>query len=354
MILLPVRLHWREKAAVILERKLPSPGKITVKVGEAVHPEDVVGEAEISGGFRKINLAEILGISSSSLPHKLTKKPGDVIYKGEPLAKLRKMLGLRRIVYLSPVDGVVEEINGGEVTIRFAPQITKLSAGFGGVVGKVIPGEKVFLKTTATTIAGVVGAGRERFGSLKVIGKNNEFLLPQHLDSSCVGKIVVGGAIVTSDTIEKALAIGVKGVVTGGINFHETLGWTEGSDIGLTIVALEGYGFHPISEELTSEIGRYEGQYAAISGERAEVLIAVEGETKIRETPAWRELQLGDTVRVVAGSDIGKWGQTEVVSSDEAELPSGLKAKLVTFRYNGDRVAAPIQNLEIIDFKEKK
>lgn len=334
-----------------IERRLPSAGKLLVKPSDKVSPEDIVGEAEISGGFRKINLAQILGISTSSVIKVLVKKEGEVVYKGEPLARSRRLLGLRSKVYLSPVDGVVEAVEGGEITIRFAPSEIQLSAGFSGVVESVTEGEQVSIRTTAARILGAVGAGRERFAHLKVVGKPGEFLLPQHLDSTAAGKVVAGGAVVTADTIEKALAIGVKGLITGGVNSHETLGWSEGSDLGLTIVAIEGYGFHPIGDDVYEALTKYDGQYVAISGEKAEVLVSVQGEPVAKTPPAWRELKLGDTVRVVAGADLGKAGPAEAVSASPVKLESGLTTKVVSFKCEGEKIISPWQNLEIIRIK---
>lgn len=347
-MILPVRFRYLSSAQVRVERKLPGPGKILVKPGDLVKQEDVIGQAEISGGFRKIQLSQILGISAEDLSKTLVKKPGDAIYKGEPLAKSSGFMGLRRKVYLSPADGVIENIQDGEVTIRFVPSEMKLSAGFNGEIKEVEEGKLAIVQTSAAKISGTVGEGRTRFGNIKVLGKFDEFLLPQHLDSGTVGKIIVGGALVTSDTIEKALAIGVKGLVCGGINFHETQGWTEGSDIGLTIVATEGYGFHPLGEDILNALTHHDGQYAAIAGETAQIYVAVDGETKDDEDLGWRELKLGDIVRVVGGQDMGKFGSAEEITKEDVKLPSGLTSRVVTFKFNSENVAAPWQNLEII------
>lgn len=351
-MILPVRLRFQKDAVIRIERRLPGPGKLLIRVGDAVKPDDVIGEAQVSGGFRKINLSQILSISGAEISKALLKGAGQTVYKGEPLARSKKFLGLRTQVYLSPVDGILEDVTDGEVTIRFVPAEIKLTAGFSGTIESISEGESVIVRTTVAKVRGVTGVGRERFGTFKVVGHPGEFLLPQHLDASAVGKIVIGGAIVTADTIEKALAIGVKGLVAGGINFHDTLGWSEGSDIGLTIVSLEGYGFHAIGPDIMDQIAAYDGQYGGISGERSELYIASGVEGKDKEVPAWREVKVGDTVRVVAGADLGKLGPVTKVSSDEKPLQSGLRSKLLSFKYQDGEVEAPWQNLEIVGDKK--
>lgn len=354
MILLPVRLRFQEKAVVKIERRLPGPGKVLVRSGDQVSPDEIVGEAQISGGFRKINLSNLLGITAGEVNRALLKKPGEVVYKGEPLARSSKLLGLKRKVYLSPADGVIEEAVAGEVTIRFAPTEVTVTSGFNGIIESVAEGEAVTVRTNVARIKGVVGAGHERFGHLRLAHKPSEFLLPQHIDASDSGKIIVGGAIVTADTIEKALALGVRGIVTGGINFHETLGWTEGSDIGLTIVSLEGYGFHSIDPGLYKSLSRYEGRYAAISGQTASLLISIDEEAEESADPGWRELQLGDTVRIISGENLGQVGQAESVSTKPVTLESGLTSTVVTLKVGGGKMIAPWQNLEIVEIREPK
>lgn len=350
-MILPVRIPFQERAVVTVERHLPGPGKIMVRVGEEVTPDTVLGEAQISAGFRKVSLAQTLGVSPGSVEKILIKKPGEVVYKGEPLARAKKLLGLRSSVYLSPAEGVVEGVQDGEVTIRLVPSEVKLLAGFNGQVNEIKEGEGVTIKTIASRTKGVFGIGRERFGTIRLAGKRDEFLLPQHLDAECVGKIVVGGALLTGDTIEKALAIGVKGIVTGGINFHETLGWAEGSDVGISIVVTGGYGLHPIDEAIYKALGGHEGQYGSISGGSGEVLISGSGEAKGKPAPLWKELKLGDVVRVVAGADLGHSGPAEKISTEEVKLSSGISAKVVTFKGPGGDEIAPWQNLEIVGLK---
>lgn len=349
MTLLPVRLRFQDRVVVRIERRLPGPGKVLVKPGDQVTPEETVGESQISGGYRKINLSGLLGLGSKEVAKSLLKKPGDVVYKGEPLARSSKFLGLKRRVYLSPVDGVVEELLEGEVTIRFAPTEVKVASGFTGTIESVSEGEAVTVRTNAAKIRGIVGAGHERFGHIRIVGKPGEFLLPQHIDSSDSGKIVVGGAIVTSDTIEKALAIGVRGLVTGGINFHETLGWSEGSDIGLTIVSLEGYGFHPINEDLFKDISRFDGKYASISGPDATVIISIEGSAQESSSPSWRDLKLGDSLRIISGEGLGRVGLAEAVSTKPVQLDSGLMASVITLKVGSEKMMIPWQNLEIVE-----
>jgi hypothetical protein len=350
-MILPVRPRFKDSTTADIERLLPGPGRILVQVGDRVEPEDVVGEAEISDGIRQINFSQMFGVKPSEVEKVLTKKKGEVVYKGEPLAKFKRFLGLRQQVYISPVDGVVDEVSDGNVTIRFAPTEAKLAASFGGIVSSINEGQSLTISTNAAIIKGVVGAGEQRFGKLKVVGKGGDFLLPQDLSADSTDKIVVGGAIVTADTIEKALAIGVRGLVTGGVNFHETLGWVQGKDAGLTIMALEGYGFHHINSDLLEELEKLNGRYATINGESATLSVAIDGQAKEDHPALYREVAVGDTVRVVAGAELGKTGKVEKISVDEIKLDSSLMDQVITVKVDGHNLVSPWQNLEIVEVK---
>lgn len=350
-MILQVRPRFLDRRLVKLKRTLPGPGRILVKQGDVLHQDDVIGEAEISDGIRQIDFAQMFGVSPDKAQDLLTKKPGELVYKGEPLAKFSKMMGLRTQVYVAPIDGILESIDGGVASIKFIPVAEKILASFDGTISDVAEGESVTIQTVASLFKGVTGFGGQRFGRVKYIGKGSDILLPQDLTADSTDKIVIGGALSTADTIEKAVAIGVRGIVTGGINFHETMGWGM-RELGITVVVLEGFGFHHIGRDLKDRLEKIDGNYAAISGDQAMLSVAVDGEGSDSQDPQYQELQSGDTVRVVAGESLGRLGVVHKISSSAEALLTGAKEVVVTFKSDEQDLVVPWQNLEIISSKK--
>jgi len=348
-MILPVKRRVAEKEEVLITRRLVAPGKIVVRVGDKVSEEDILGTAEVSSGVKEIDLASMFGVSAEDVEKGLVKEVGQAVARDEVLFQVKKMLGLRRAEYTSSVEGTISDVRDGVVSIKSNPTEVPLKAGFAGVVEKVYEGEAVEIKAVATTIRGVNGFGKLHFGEIKVVGRGNEILLPQDLDSDCSGKIVVGGALLAADTIEKALAINVVGFVTSGINFREAVSFSTREKAGLGLLILEGYGLCSFDKELLELLAKLDGHYAALDGEEAVLMVATGGQGGKSASQPWRELKTGDAVRVVDGVELGKIGKVSKIEAGEGALPSGLTTKLIKIETKEGDISIPWQNLEILD-----
>ena len=85
-----------------------------------------------------------------------------------------------------------------------------------------------------------------------VLSKSKEDALTEdQITEECTGKIIVGGSIVDGPTLKKAVEIGVRGIIVGGIRDADLatfLGYSIGVAItgeegmGLTLILTEGFG----------------------------------------------------------------------------------------------------------------
>ena len=140
-----------------------------------------------------------------------------------------------------------------------------------GTVTETVPNEGITVETYGTYIQGIFGVGGETVGNLTVVAETPsdvltaEQILPDHRDN-----ILVGGSLVTTDTIQKAIQQGVRGIIAGGIDdadLRELLGYelgvaiTGSEEIGITLVITEGFGSIAMAEQtfvLLKARGRYE------------------------------------------------------------------------------------------------
>lgn len=348
-MILPVKRRYIEREEVAIVRRLGAPGKIVVRVGDKIASEDHLGTAEVTSGVREIDLGVMFGVNSAEVEKGLLKEVGQPVVRGEGLFKVKKMLGLKSEEYDSPVEGVLSEVRDGVVSIKSNPVEVVLKAGFAGEVEKVYEGEAVEIKATATVVRGVTGVGKLHFGELQVVGRGADMLLPQDLDADSGGKIVVGGALLAADTIEKALAIGVVGFVTGGINFREAVSFSTREKAGLGLLILEGYGLHRFDKELLDKLKDLDGRYGALDGEEGVLYVAREGKGEKVSGQPWRELKSGDTVRVVAGPELGRVGKVVKIGTEDEELRSGIMSKLLKIETQDGEITIPWQNLEILE-----
>src|SRR2546422_984367 len=96
-----------------------------------------------------------------------------------------------------------------------------------------------------------------------------------HFTAAHAGKIVVGGAFVGAEALARARAVGVKGVVVGGMHDQDLralLGFDLGvaitgtETVGFTLVLTEGFGRIPMARRTFELLRQLDGRKTSISG----------------------------------------------------------------------------------------
>lgn len=336
-----------------LERKFPGSCKVAVRIGDSVEPESVVAHCEISAGQRLIKIAHSLGVSARDVKRYLLRKVGDRIYRGEIIARKKNILGLGKREIRSPADGIITEIDAnGDIIVKFLPTLVKLAAGAKGIVA-TIGQESIFIKSSGIQIKGHAGSGRVRDGLIKLIAQPSEFITPQKITADSAGNILVGGSVLERAAVEKALTLGVHGIVVGGINHRDFLSLGVGSDVGITVLVTEGFGIAPIGKDIFETLRKFENRFAFVSGEAKNFFIPVQttGESVTKPSNlSWKELAVGDIVRVFKVTSEDLIGRVESISKKDEILNSGLPAEVASVKFlSGNTITVASANLEIIE-----
>ena len=356
-----VRTQVVKNRTILLTRRLTSAGKMLVKLHDQVSPEKIVLEGEELSGFRSVELARVLEVSKKKAVNYLQKEIGQKVMEGEPLAEKRGLLGLSSKKILSPIDGVVKNYdeNSGILTIEYLPQRERITAGVWGEVVK-IDKDRVEIKTKVTEIFGAVGSGRERGGVIKIAAKHNEFLLSSMIDESCHDRILAGGALIAADAFGKSMVLGATGIIAGGINARDFWGAGGGrfgslnfsSDIGITIVATEGFGHLNLSANIYKTLVENNGRFALINGDQAKITVphqeTPDKEVEEEKVDGFKELELGDSVRIIGAVNFGQVGKVAEIGQGKERLDSGLTGRWVKVDLGEKKVKVPVENLEIL------
>ncbi|MFN8622260.1 MAG: hypothetical protein U0869_16130 [Chloroflexota bacterium] len=212
------------------DRVLVAPGE-PVAAGQPVleqHRETVVVEVSSRGPLVELRPGD--EIDPASLPPgtlgRTGPKPGErarLLYVGaDDLARVA--VGRSVQVLASPVDGEVEEVAAGQLSIRTA------GVGLGGRIGWGQP-------VSGRLMLGVPSPDAE--------------LRASAIDIAAAGSILVAGARLDIEALTRARAIGVAGIICGGLVGRE-LRQLEESDTRqraalhvtapFAVVALDGYG----------------------------------------------------------------------------------------------------------------
>lgn len=366
-------LRVADVATVRKERRLPLKGTVTVGVGDEVEAGTVVARTELPGNVRMLNIANRLGLPPTDIPELLLKKPGDSLQENEPLARSRGFLGLFKTTVRSPIEGQLDSYSDvtGQILLREPPIPVEIDAYVKGRVVEVIEDEGVVVETRATFVQGIFGIGGETRGELKVVVESGEQeLTAELLDSSCEGKIVVGGCFVSHATLEKAIEAGVRAIVVGGFNdkdLKDLLGYDLGVAItghetkGITLVLTEGFGRMNMADATFDLLRSREGLLTSVNGAtqiragviRPELVIPVggdvtSGQKSEREAGA---LDIGSQVRLIRAPYFGRLANVTKLPPELQELDSESRARVleVEFDESGERAIVPRANVELIE-----
>jgi len=367
-----------KKALVVRKtRKLPIKGEILVKAGGSVNSDTIVARTHVPGDLQITRVAQILGIELEDTERYMVHKAGDYIKKDDVIAKSTSFFGLFRTFVRSPVEGTIEHVSNvtGQVVIREPPIPVEVKAYVPGTVVNVFPEEGVTIETPAAFIQGIFGIGGETEGKLLMVADSpKDALTADLIKPDHEGKILIGGSLVMGDALHKAVKVGARGVIVGGMDdkdLVDLLGYEIGvaitghEDVGITLVLTEGFGRMPMSRRTFALLKSFEGKHASISGAtqiragviRPEIIIPLEGKEikRVSEEEVFSKgLEPGTRIRVIREPYFGALGQVVSlpVELQKVETESHvrvLEAKLETQPPGAKPVVIPRANVEIIE-----
>lgn len=365
-------LQVKERTQYRTRRLLPVSGEVLVQAGQAIQAQDVVAQTVQPGPVTPINLANILGTPPAEVPRSLVKKGGDHVRQGELLARSNGLFGFFRSEYSAPVSGTIESVSNvtGQVILRGEPVPVAVQAFATGRVVEIVPGEGCVVESTATFIQGIFGIGGEVYGPICVVTPGaDQDLTPDLLTGDMRGAIVVGGRRIHGDAVQKAIELGISGLVAGGIDdqdLKQILGYDLGvaitgtEQIGLSLIITEGFGDIAMAQRTFDLFQQRSGAPAAANGAtqiragvlRPEIVIpwpdqATAGDASARVGGG--VLEVGSPVRIIRDPYFGVLGEVASLPPEPQVLGSGSKARVLEVKTReGTRVTVPRANVEIV------
>jgi len=352
-------------------RRLPIPGKVLVEEGDEVDFSTIVAETMMPGDPHIVNVAASLGILAGDINDYMKKQVGDAVSKGEAIAGYKAFFGLWKKFVHSPVDGFIESISpvSGQVIIREKPVPLSVNAYIPGKVVKILENEGAVIETNAAFIQGIFGIGGEAHGELKVaLDDPRDKLTEDLIGRGDKGKVIVGGSIVTKEAIEKAIQVGVSGIVTGGISdvdLEAILGYELGvaitgqEEVGITLIITEGFGEMAMNPRTLEIFKEFEGRMTSIDGAtqiragviRPEVIIPhEEGMVEERGEELSSGMRPGTPVRIIRQPYFGCLGKVVSLPVELQVIETESKVRVVEVELeDGRRAIVPRANVEIIE-----
>ena len=357
------------------ERRLPLEGEVLVEDGATVKAEDVVAKADLPGNVQLLNVANLLSVPPEEVAEHMLKSVGETISEDEIIATTKGLFGLFKSLARSPIDGTIESVSDvtGQVILREPPIPVEVKAYTDGTVTEVLPDEGVTVETYGTYIQGIFGIGGETVGNLTVVTESpSDALTAEQIKAEHRDNILVGGSLVTTDAIQKAIQNGVRGIIAGGIDdadLRELLGYelgvaiTGSEEIGITLVITEGFGSIAMAEQTFTLLKVREGMKTSINGAtqiragvvRPEILIpfapdAAASASDAADGAAEGLLEVGSSVRIIREPHFGKLGRVTELPVELQNLETEAQVRVLRVELeNGEQTILPRANVEAIE-----
>ncbi|MFZ1947643.1 MAG: hypothetical protein WAW06_08855 [bacterium] len=368
-------LRVSKQTEVRKERRLPLHGQVLVKVGDRVKAEAVVAKTELPGNVQTINVANKLSLLPEDIHGHMLFKVGEWVEEGQIIAQSKSFFGLFKSHCKMPVAGTIESVSNitGQVIVREKAIPVEVHAYLDGDIVEIYEGEGVMVRTNATYVQGIFGVGGEAVGILDVVAERpDEVLSPDKIGPSHRDKILVGGSLVTIDTVNRARELGVKALIAGGIgdaDLRTILGYdlgvaiTGSEDIGVTVVVTEGFGKMTMARRTFDLLVSRKGMKTSVSGAtqiragviRPEVVIPLAGAASSRnDRPAGDTLStglvVGSSIRTIREPYFGKIGRVTNLPPELQKLETEAMVRVLSVEFEDGKTAiVPRANVELIE-----
>ena len=236
---------------------------------------------------------------------------------------------------------------GGRWRIAAADSSEPLDAPFPGIIREVRDGIGIRLQSPAKGIVGTEVLAGPTSGRLHVATGPDGELRASQVDVGAAGSILIAGARIDAETLTRARAVGVRGIVVAALGIkerHDFLASERRGRAGVHglppfgVLVLDGAGRRPIASPIMAMLEALEGRTVAIVG-RPPCLVIDDPDV---ELPAPR----ADLVRVRSGPLAGAEG-TWLGLAGPRRFPAGVMLEAGFVRF-GERapIAVPLGDLE--------
>ena len=336
--------------SVIHRVRLPAGSTPMVEVGNSVEPAAVLATRRSPRGGISVPVALPLRRSAAAAAEHLVVRPGATLDAGALLAADerggREVRVLEACVFLGYDDA--------EGTAMVAP-LTGSEPVMGHVRGEVVGVEPdaIELRVSGALVNGVGGSGHAVHGELRVaVHDPGDELRAGAIDVGATGRIIVGGSRASAETLTRARAMGVAGIVLGGVLDKELRDFeatqlrrreTGGVRGDFAVVLLEGFGKVGFDPGLFAWFREHDGHMASLFGALARVYVYDAG-----PPPARRTLPSpGDRVVAHRRPHAGAGGELIRVVEPPYAFPSGVVGRAAVVRFeDGQTAMVPLANLE--------
>jgi hypothetical protein len=198
---------------------------------DGARPLDAAAAADIGLVARRPLLQESVDVRFPLAPgDRALVAPGETVVAGAPIAE---RLRDARLEEVSVADGIAPRpgarIDAGELLFDWRGRwrvaagelVEPIESPVAGIVREVRPGSAITVRTGGRGLRGIIALGSPTRGRLQVAAGKDGELRSGGLDVGFAGTILVVGSRIDAETLTRARAMGVRGVIVSGFASKE-------------------------------------------------------------------------------------------------------------------------------------
>lgn len=249
----------------LIERSLPSKGKIMSVEGTLTKPWDRLG-------FCRTSNKEIIIPKDYKIQSKFFKK--NFVKSGE-------LIGKKKNNYLfSTFDGFIQNRGHTNVVISYPQDVFKVSGVF-GKINNVASSNSVLIETTGYEIKFVATSTSSTEGQLIVLPNPSEILQVEFLNKYVkegIGSIIYIGDYLRLEVLNRAMEIGCSGVICGSCD-REVLEYAKENNFFVGIFS--GFGRIPTHSKTYKLLKLKDKQYSIVQEDSESIFVSVNPDDEI-------------------------------------------------------------------------
>lgn len=336
--------------SVVHRIPLPVGARSMVEVGVQVEPDAVLATRRPPGPGISVPVAARLRRTPESAAACLVARPGSLLDAGALLARGERG---REVRVTTPC--LLLGYDAGDGTALVAP-LGGAEPIVGHVKGEVtaVEPDGIEIRVAGAVLTGVGGSGGAVHGHLRVaVHDPVAELRASAIDVAATGRIVVGGSRASAEALTRARAMGVAGIVLGGVLDKELRDFeatqqrrrsaTTAPSAELGILLLEGFGKVALDPALFAWFRAQDGRLASLFGVAGRLYVY-----NADPPPARRVLpRVGDRVVAHRRPYAGQAGVLVDLLDGQRIGPTGIGSASALVRFeDGLSAAVPLANLE--------
>lgn len=334
--------------SVVHRIRLPVGAMPLVEVGQAVEPTAVLATRRPPGAGEAVPVAAGLRRTAADAAGCLIVAPGAALEAGAVLARD----GRREVRVHQPCLFLAYDHADGTALVAPLLASEPIVGHVRGEVTAVDP-QAIEIRVAGALVSGVGGSGDAVHGELRVaVHEPAEELRAGAIDVGATNRILVGGSRASAETLTRARAMGVAGIVLGGIldkelrDFEATQrrrSQAGASDRSLAVLLVEGFGKVGLDPALFAWFRQHDGQLASLLGSAGRLYVY-----DATPPPGRRGLpRPGDRVIAHRRPFAGLTGTLDRLLDRPYASPSGGMARAGVVRFDdGLSAVVPLANLE--------